>query len=146
MFEWVLNTPLINYDSVLTTKSRLSFKLLSFDFSLKETLTLLTMLAKHYTAKRKMISENIITDSVKKTCRIFNSFNFQQFSIFMNFHEYLQVLVIQRRFCQLQINFPVMASLFICKIARKANYEVRHVNPPCTYRKLCQSPKPKSCF
>ena len=146
MFEWVLNTPLINYDSVLTIKSRLSFKLLSFDFSFKETLTLLTMLAKHYTAKRKMISENIITDSVKKTCRIFNSFNFQQFSIFMNFHEYLQVLVVQRRFCQLQINFPVMASLFICKIARKANYEVRHVNPPCTYRKLCQSPKPKSCF
>ena len=35
--------PLTNY-SVLTLKSMLPFKLLSFDFSLKETLTLLTML------------------------------------------------------------------------------------------------------
>ena len=61
-----------------------------------------------------MISENSITDIVKRTCRNFNSFNFQQFSIFMNEDiEYLQVLVAQRRFCQLQINSPVMASLYI---------------------------------
>ena len=33
----------------------------------KETLTLLKMLVKQYTAKRKMILENIITDTVKKT-------------------------------------------------------------------------------
>ena len=66
------------------------------------------MLAK--TAKREMI-ENIFTDTVKRTCRNFNSFNFQQFSIFMNDNsKYLQVLDLQRRFCQPQINSPVMAS------------------------------------
>ena len=95
----------------------LSVKLQSFDFSLKETLTLLTMLVKQYTAKRKMISENIITDTVKRTCKNFNSFNFQQFSIFMNDNiEYLQVLVVQRRFCQVQINSRVMVSLYIYKL------------------------------
>ena len=41
----------------------LSSELLSFGFSLKETLTLL----KQYTAKRKMIPENIITDTAKRT-------------------------------------------------------------------------------
>ena len=61
-----------------------------------------------------MIFENIITDTVKRTCRNLNSFNFQQFSIFMNDNtEYLQVLVIQKRFCQLQINSLVIASLYI---------------------------------
>ena len=61
-----------------------------------------------------MIFKNIITDTVKRTCRNLNSFNFQQFSIFMNDNtEYLQVLVIQKRFCQLQINSLVMASLYI---------------------------------
>ena len=61
-----------------------------------------------------MIFENMITDTVKRTCRNLNSFNFQQFSIFMNDNtEYLQVLVIQKRFCQLQINSLVMASLYI---------------------------------
>ena len=61
-----------------------------------------------------MIFENIVTDTVKRTCRNLNSFNFQQFSIFMNDNtEYLQVLVIQKRFCQLQINSLVMASLYI---------------------------------
>ena len=98
----------------------LSFKLFPFDFSLKETLTLLTMLVKQYTAKRKMIRENIITDTVKRTRRNSNSFNFQQFSIFMNDNiEYPQVLVVQRRFCQLQVNSPVMASLYIAKCNAK---------------------------
>ena len=61
-----------------------------------------------------MIFKNIITDTVKRTCRNLNSFNFQQFSIFMNDNtEYLQVLVIQKRFCQLQINSLVIASLYI---------------------------------
>ena len=46
MFNWVLNTPLINYHLVLTLKSVLSFKLLYFDFSRKETLTQLTILVK----------------------------------------------------------------------------------------------------
>ena len=54
--------PLINYHSVLTLKSVPSTELLSFGFSLEETLTLL----KQYTAKQKMISENIITDTVKE--------------------------------------------------------------------------------
>ena len=44
-----------------------SFELLCFGFSLKETLTLLTVLVKQYTAKRKIISENNITDTVKRT-------------------------------------------------------------------------------
>ena len=30
--------------------------------------------------------------------------------------EYLQVLVVQRRFCQIQLNSPVMVSLYICKL------------------------------
>ena len=54
--------PLINYHSVLTLKSMLSFELLSFGFSHKETLTLL----RHYIANQKTISENIITDTVKR--------------------------------------------------------------------------------
>ena len=71
-----------------------------------------------------MISENIITDTVKRTCRNFNSFSFHQFSIFMNDNiEYLQVLVVQRRFCQLQINSPVMASLYICKLKINAKLQ-----------------------
>ena len=100
----------------------LSFK--SFYFLLKETLTLLTILVKQYNAKRKMISENIITDIVKRTCRNLNSFNFQQFSIFLNDNiEYHQVLVAQRRFCQLQINSPAMASLYIHKIKINAKLQ-----------------------
>ena len=64
-----------------------------------------------------MISENIVTDTVKRICRNFNSFNFQQFIIFMNDNiEYFQALVAQRRFCQLQINSLVMASLYIYKL------------------------------
>ena len=43
--------PLINYHSVLTLKSMLSSELLSFGFSLKETLTLL----RHYIVDQKKI-------------------------------------------------------------------------------------------
>ena len=43
--------PQINYHSVLTLKSMLSSELLSFGFSLKETLTLL----RHYIANQKII-------------------------------------------------------------------------------------------
>ena len=61
-----------------------------------------------------MISENIIADPVKRTCRNFDSFIFEQFSIFMNDNiGYLQVLIVQETFCQLEISFPVMASLYI---------------------------------
>ena len=72
-----------------------------------------------------MISENIITDTIKRTCRNFNSFNFHhQFSIFMNDNtEYLQVLVVQSRFRQLQINSPVMASLYIYKLKINAKLQ-----------------------
>ena len=103
-----------------TTKSHyairlLSFKLLSFDFSLKGTLTLLTMQIKTIHCKTENdIEKKIITDTVKRTCR---KFNFQQFPLFINDEiEYLQVLVVQRRFCQLQINPPVMTSLHIDKL------------------------------
>ena len=102
----------------------LSFNLLSFDFLLKETVTLLTMLVKQYTVKRKMISEKVVTGTVERTCRNFNSFNFQQFSTFVNDNsEYLKVLVVQRRFCQLQINSPVMVSLYIYKLKINAKFQ-----------------------
>ena len=43
-----------------------------------------------------MISENI-TDTVKRTSKNCNSFNFQQFPIFINDNiEYLQVLVVYK--------------------------------------------------
>ena len=90
-----------------------------------------------------MISENIITDKVKRTCRNFNSFIFQQFSIFMSDDiRYLQVLVVQRRFCQLQIKFLIMTSLYIYKLKINAKlqettlFKVRHVIPPWTYPNL----------
>ena len=60
-----------------------------------------------------MILENIATDTVKKELAEISSFNFQQFSVFINDNvEYLQVLILypKRGFCQLQINSPVMAS------------------------------------
>ena len=133
--------PLINYHSaVLTLKSVLSFKLLSFLFLLKETLTLLIQ----YISKRKMILENIVIEKVKRTCRNLNSFNFQQFLIFMK-RQYCMPsgLSQQRRFCQLQINSPVMAFLYIHKLKINAKLQekslVRDINPPCTYCKLCQS-------
>ena len=134
----------------------LPFKLLSFNFLLRKTLTMLTMLVKTIHCKTENDIGNIITNTVKRTCRNFNSFDFQQFSIFMNgnieYLEYLQVLVVQRRFCQLQINSPVMASLYIYKLKVNAklqekNYsKARSVNPLSAYRELCQSPKPQLCF
>ena len=81
----------------------------------KETLTLLKMLVKQYTAKRKMILENIITDTVKKTkSRKMNEGNI----------DYPQVLVIQRRFCQLQTNSPIQLqkTLVIWDFFEQADY------------------------
>ena len=83
-----------------------------------------------------MISENIIIDTVKRTfkklqedCLLRSQVkqsNYQQFLIFMNDNiEYLQALVVQRRFCQLQTNSPVMAK---CKTGRKDSCKVRHVS------------------
>ena len=62
------------------------------------------MLVKQLNAKRKMISEYIITHIVKGTCRNFNSFNFQQFSIFMNDN------------IGLRSYSPVIASMYFCKL------------------------------
>ena len=99
----------------------LSFKLLSFDFSLKRTLTLLIMLVKTIPCKT-----GDDTDTVKRTCRNFNRFNFQKFSIFMNDNfEYLQVLAVQGIFCQLQISSPVMASWYIYKLKINAKLQER---------------------
>ena len=73
-------------------------------------------------------TDDIITITIKRTCRNFNSFNFQQFSIFINDNiEYLQVLVVQRIFCQLQIESPVMASLYIYKLKINAKCKKRHL-------------------
>ena len=81
-----------------------------------------SLMLKQYTAKLKIISKNIINDTIKRTCRNVNSFNFKQFSTFMNDSiEYLQVLVVQRRFCQ--INSSVMDSLYICKLKINAKLQ-----------------------
>ena len=97
----------------------LSFKLLSFVFSLKETLTLL----KQYTAKRKLRSENIITETVKRTCRNFNSFNFHQFSIFMNDHWISSGLSRPKKIHSTTNRFPVIASLYIYKLKMNAKLQ-----------------------
>ena len=71
-----------------------------------------------------MTSENIIIDTVKRTYRNFTSFNVQPFSFFMNDNiEYLQALVIQRRFCQLEMNSPLMASLRIYDLKTNAKLQ-----------------------
>ena len=90
MFDGFLNTHLINYHSVLTLNVLLFFRLLFFDFLLKETLMLLTMLVKTIHCKTEnYIGVILLIQSI--TCRNFNSFNFQQFSIFMSdIIEYLQ--------------------------------------------------------
>ena len=53
-----------------------------------------------------MILEDIITDTVKRTF----------FQLMNDNIEYLQVLVVQRRFCKIQLNSPVMVSLYIYKL------------------------------
>ena len=71
-----------------------------------------------------MILENIITDTVERTFRNFNSFNFQQFPVFVNEKiEYLQILVVQGRFCELRINSPAMAILYIYKLKINAKLQ-----------------------
>ena len=120
--------PLINYHSVLTLKSMLSVILLYFEFFLKEILTLLTRLVKTSHCNTENDIGKFIPDSVKRTCRIFSSFIFQPFSVFMNDNiEYLQVLAVERRFCQLQINSPVMASLYIFKLKINAKLQKKRL-------------------
>ena len=121
MFDWILNMFLINYHSVLILKSMLSFKLLFFDFLRKETLTLLTMLVKTICGK--------VENDIRKYNHWYSQKNMQKFqqfhfpAVFMNGNiEYPQFLV-QRRFCQLQINFLVMASLYIYKLKINAKLQ-----------------------
>ena len=50
-----------------------------------------------------------------------------------NFHkwqyntEYFQILVVHRRFCQLQINSPVIASLYVLQTKNKCTYHVLYL-------------------
>ena len=132
MFEWVQNTPLINHKLSFSSFSKinafLEIAIFRFDFSLKEPLTLLTMLVKTIHFKTENDIGNIVTDTVKRAYRNFNSFNFQQFSIFISDNiKYLQVLVVQRRLCQLQLNSPVMAALYIYKLQINANCKKRRL-------------------
>ena len=88
-----------------------------------------------------MIWENIITDKSKESAEILTvstscSFQFSCVTILNIFKE-----------LSTTSKFPSNGFLKNkCKIARRNSYKVRHVNPPSTYRKLHQSPKPKFCF
>ena len=89
--------PLINYHSVLTLNSWLSSELLSLGLFVKETLALL----RHYIENQKIISETIITDTVKraskellKDCVLQSQekySTYQQFSIFVNDNTILNI-------------------------------------------------------
>ena len=89
--------PLINYHSVLTLNSWLSSELLSLGLFVKETLTLL----RHYIENQKIISETIITDTVKraskellKDCVLQSQekySTYQQFLIFVNDNTILNI-------------------------------------------------------
>ena len=108
MFDWVLNTPLINYFLVLTLTSIATFRSLAqrnpftaHDVGWKNTL-------ENGTLYWSYISENLI-DTVRRTCRSFNSFNSQQFLIFLNHStEYLHVVVV----CMLKINAKLQEKTF----------------------------------
>ena len=67
----------------------LVFKSLSFSFIVKRNPYTAHNVGKTLHCKTEMVSENIITDTVKITCKNFNSLKFQQLSIFMVFHEYI---------------------------------------------------------
>ena len=64
------------------------------------------------------MSENIITDQPEELAEILtvSTSNSFQFSL---------VLVFQRRFCQLQINLPLMASLYIHNLKINAKLQER---------------------
>ena len=111
MFDWVLNVHLINYHSVLTLNSMLSFKLVSFDFSFKKAI--------HWLVKTIHCK---MENDIGKYYHWYSQKNLQTFQQFQlpavfSFHEWQYWISSghsrQRRFCQLQINSPVMASLKI---------------------------------
>ena len=148
MFDWVLNTPLINYHWVLTLKSMLSFKLLSFDFSLKKNFTLLTMLVKHalqngkwYRKKLSLIQSKELTEI--STVQLPAVFNFHEWQYWIS-----SGLSRPKKILSTTNKFPsngFLVHLYVknkCKVARKDTCEMGHVSPPYTYRKLCQSAKP----
>ena len=112
------NTPQLSFRSCSKVSAIFSNCYLLIFLS-KKLLHCLRCWLKQCITKWKMISEDIITDTV--TCR---SFNFLQFSVFMYGNiEYVQVLLIQRRFSQLQINSPVMASIHIYKLKINAKLQ-----------------------
>ena len=100
--------------------------LLTFNFLLKETLTLLTMLAKQHTAKWKMIQENIVTDTVKRNC----SQQFQLPPVF-NFNEW---------------KYWISSGLSSPKKILSATNKKFPSNDFLVHLYICQSPKPKFCF
>ena len=147
---------MINYHSVLTVKSILPFKLLSFKFLLKETLTLLIMLVKtKYCKAKNDIGKYYHWYSQKNIQQFQQKFQqkFQQFQLpaVFNLHEWQYRIFLglsrSKKILSTTDKFPSNGSLVTlwvknkCKIARKDTCEMRDVNPPCTYRKLCQSLK-----
>ena len=64
------------------------------------------------------MSGNIIIDQPEELAEILTVSNSNSF-------QFSLVLVVQRRFCQLQINFPVMASLYIHNLKINAKLQER---------------------
>ena len=70
---------------------------------------------------------------ITERLRITKSRKIKQVPTVFNFHEwqynteYLQVLVVHRRFCQLQTNSPVIASLYILQTKNKCTYHVPYL-------------------
>ena len=70
---------------------------------------------------------------ITERLRITKSRKIKQVPTVFNFHEwqynteYLQVLVVHRRFCQLETNSPVIASLYIWQTKNKCTYHVPYL-------------------
>ena len=70
---------------------------------------------------------------ITERLRITKSGKIKQVPTVLNFHEYQcnteypQVLVVHRKFCQLQTNAPVIASLFILQIKNKCTNHVPYL-------------------
>ena len=71
---------------------------------------------------------------ITERLRITKSRKIKQVPTVFNFHEwqynteYLQVLVVHRRFCQLQKNSPVIASLYVLQTKNKCTYHVPYLS------------------
>ena len=70
---------------------------------------------------------------ITEILRITKSRKIKQVPTVFNIHEwqyntkYLQVLVVHRRFCQLQTNFPVIASFYILQTKNKCTYQLPYL-------------------